>query len=60
MNWIKFSDRMPNSDITVLTWREDGAVAFGCCINNKIYDAETLMPIHPQYWCEIIPPNINL
>lgn len=56
MNWIKITDRMPDKDITVLAWC-NGEVALACRYKDNMYNAETLSPINPQYWCEITPPT---
>lgn len=56
MTWIKITDRIPDKDITVLAWC-NGAVALACRYGDKMYSAETLSLINPQYWCEITPPK---
>lgn len=58
MEWIKFTDKMPDKDITVLVWL-NGEVALACRYKDHMYNAETLSPLNPQFWCEIAPPKVE-
>lgn len=57
MEWIKFNDKMPEKDISVLVF-DNGSYHIANRYGDRMYDEEGCR-IEPQYWCEITPPKKN-
>lgn len=58
MEWIKFSDRMPDRDISVLVY-DNGSYHIANRYGDNIYDEDGCR-IEPQYWCELTSPKKSL
>lgn len=55
MEWIKFTEKMPEKDISVLVF-DNGSYHIANRYGDRMYDEEGCR-IEPQYWCEITPPT---